>query len=104
MQSENEQRPYNALIDGEDYFAQYNESIKSNYNKLHFKYIELTKAIFNNEKGKEWLKIAADNLAAHFVDFNSTNAELEMAALQGSRAVIHKIELILKNAESQENK
>ena len=102
LQDENEKREPNPWIEGEDYYSDYNKSIKANYNKNHFKFVETTKAVFDTPKGREWLAMVKQNLFLTYIDLGSKNCGYQMAALQGNRAIIKDIELLIIDSNKPE--
>jgi hypothetical protein len=96
LESEEQRKP-NPWIEGEDYFAEYNNSIKSNFNSDHFKYIELSKRLFNSVDGAEWLRMTKEHLNDTFVDINLPTAAQALIQLQGSKKLLKEIESILVN-------
>lgn len=76
----------------DDYFEGYNQSIEKNFDPKAFEYSRLTHNVFNTNEGKEWLAQTRMLLAYRFVELQSPNPELQLAALQGSRNMLSTID------------
>ena len=72
----------------DDYFEGYNKSIGENFDPNALAYSKLTYELFTSNTGKDWLAQTKMALADRFVELHTEGAGLQMASLQGSRALI----------------
>jgi hypothetical protein len=79
----------------DDYFQEYNESFKQDFDNKHFKYQALTFKLFTSDDGKKWLKETKEQLNNMFADATAPNYALHMASLEGARKQLYNIELVV---------
>lgn len=96
-----DEKRHNPYIDPYNYFEVYQESLQNTYNKEteQFKYQQMTHSVFKSEEAKQWLIKTKEMVTMAMTDFTDPNAQLRLAANQGSKTVIFHIEKLISDHE-----